>query len=420
MPATDRIIFCLLFIANALYSAQDIRKVIAKDLKLNNDKHLCQILPQNIPSALSFNALPSIARKQRAYLFLKEIETAKKSQIRQNSFGITKAELLSCLHYINTIADYRGTYFPKEQTNLSHTIEYDPNSDRYFIVLEGEGVYIGKGMKKVVSKALSYDGKRVQVVARAEQTIEMDRELAITKTFGGRTGLFKTVGFGQHEEDGIPHYTIYSELYVPGSLQNVFKKKHKLTLHEKITIAYDIAKGLRTLHHYGIVHRDLGVKNYLVNIEKGKPGRRYVTACIADFGRAKDVAEVDALDKRLQGNTTYMAPEGHHFSETNPIDHYKMDVFAFGCVLYRLFYGIKAPWQDRSYVNDTRPLFIRHSEHADRVMEATEERRVYLAKKYRLSRKERFEYLILQMLDVDPDARPSAKKLYNKLTELYY
>ena len=414
---TYSLIISSLVLLNGLFAGQNIRKIVATDLKEQNDAHLCFILPKYVPYRLSFNELPRIARKVNDSLFLKEIKTTEKAYLEKRKLGITKAEFLSCIHFINTLTDTTTSYWSKKETRLSHTIEYDPQADKFFIVLEGKGVYIGRGAKKVVTKALSYDGKYVRVVARADQTMAMERELGITKQFGGKPGLFKTVGFGQHEEKGVNHYTIYSALYSPGSLQEFFNRKYKLTVDEKINIAKSLSRGLSTLHRHKIVHRDLGIKNYLINIAKGKPGKRKIDARIADFGRAKKVELIVPTD-RLQGNTTYMPPEGHHYSETNPVDHYKVDIFALGCVFYRLFYETKGAWQDTSYVKDPRPLNVRHKVHTERVIKATTKRRKALAAKQRLSKKERFEYLILRMLDTDPAARPTAKETYNTLQKL--
>ncbi len=81
-----------------------------------------------------------------------------------------------------------------------------------------------------------------------------------------------------------------------------------------------------------------------------------------------------------------------------------------GCVFYQLFYLERAPWLDRSYVRDERPLKIRHSEHTSRIYDATAKRRRMLKRQKRRNAEDEFEYLILRMLDTNPKKRVDAKE----------
>lgn len=403
-------------LAFSLTAQEDVKKTIKKDLNKGRNKHLCMVLRKNIKRSLSLNALRGLAKKENAQGLLEEIKATRNTKLK--NLGITKAEFISLTHYINTIADDKTCRYSKKETGLSHTIEYDRNTKKYFIVLEGDEVYIDSGMKKTVSKALCYEKSGGLVVARAEQTIEMDRELGITKKFRGKPGLFKTLGICQHEEAGVQYNTIYSQLYSPGSLVEIFRKDYNLSLYEKVLIAHNIAKGLDTLHKQGFVHRDLGVKNYLINIPKGKPGRRQIEACIADFGRTQKASTV-IPDPRLQGNTTYMAPEGHFFQRLTKNSHARLDIFAVGCVFYRLFYDKKPSWQYKNYVTkDPRPVSVKYQEHKSRVISATAKRREQLRKQKNRSAKAEFEYIILRMLHTDPKKRVNAHTVYRTLARI--
>ncbi|MCE5294169.1 MAG: serine/threonine-protein kinase [Chlamydiales bacterium] len=336
-----------------------------------------------------------------------------------SNLGISASQYAALTKFINTKTNGKIARYNKHTYGLSHTIEYDAETDKYFIVLEGAGVYLDRGMKKVVSKALCVDGYNTSIVARAEQTQEMNRELAITKEFQGRPGLFKTLGICHHQNFDTQYHTIYSKLYQPGSLQKIFQKNYKLTFYETVRIARNIAKGLKTLHAKGVVHRDLGIKNYLINIPKGKPGRRKIVACIADFGRA-ELAKNIIPDARVQGNTTYMAPEGHFYQNLTKDSYAPLDIFALGCVFYRLYYGKKAPWQDTNYVKkDPRPIKARVREHKARIKAVTETRRKVLGQMKQRTPKQEFEYIILKMLHTAAKKRLTAAKLYKKIDDVY-
>ncbi len=401
-----------------LVAKQPLKEVLKEDIKYGDDDHLISFLRKHVNHDLKVKTVRSIARKMRAKDLIKATNATKKSRLEK--LGITKGQFLSIAYFIETQTNGHRTHYNKRDTGLSHTVEYDHKTNQYFIVLEGSGVYLDHGAKKTVSKALCYKPDGAIVVARAEQTIEMDRELEMTKRLRGKPGLFKTLGIcHHHDETGIQYHTIYSKLYVPGSIQALVRKDYKLSLYEKARVAFGISLGLKTLHERGIVHRDLGIKNYLCSVPKGKPGRRKITACIADFGRT-EFAKDTVPSERLQGNTTYIAPEGHFFETLTEEDHYKLDVFAVGCVLYRIFYNKKAPWQDKSYVlKDPRPKEMRHREHLERVIGATAFRRNFLAQLPARSTKQEFEYTILRMLDTDPEDRITATEIHKAFKTIY-
>jgi serine/threonine protein kinase len=182
-------------------------------------------------------------------------------------------------------------------------------------------------------------------------------------------------------------------------------------------VALDLLTGLSTMHKKGIVHRDLGDGNYLINIPHGKPSKRNIVACIADFGRA-DYAK-NVAHNLVQARTTYTPPEGLYLKKMNSNDYFKSDVFALGIAFYRLFYGKLAPWQDTHYVTDTHhSLHHRYKELKARVKKGTKARRTYLANKT-CSPKQEFEYLILRMLHTNPEKRGTATQLQKKMKKIF-
>ncbi len=406
---------CLL--ASQLHATESIKALIKDDIARGDNEHLCMVLQEVINKEISFNEIKNFAFENKLYGLYKEAVATKELALRKEQLGISKGQFIACAHYINTVANDITTYYPKEMTGLTHTIEFDPKTKKYFVVIDDDKAYLGRGHKKTVSKAICYDKKKAHIVARACQTKEMDLELQLTKQLQGSLGLFKTIAFTSYIDNGVRYYAIYSELYTAGSLKDVFTNDYDLTLYEKAFIARDLASGLKTLHNQGLVHRDLGIKNYLLSIPEGEPGRRKIESCIADFGRMMYAKDIMQCDLRLQGNTSYMAPEGHYYPTGADPDHYKLDVFALGCVYYRLFYDQKPDFQRVSYVNDPRPLDERFVEHFTKVEKVTKKRKLALASK-ELSPKEEFEYLILSMLDTNPKVRPDASQIHSSLQEI--
>jgi len=117
-------------------------------------------------------------------------------------------------------------------------------------------------------------------------------------------------------------------------------KRGPLPLAEALDVCRQIAEGLEAAHEAGVIHRDLKPANIRVTPE----GR----VKVLDFGLAKPTrlsSETRSTDSvlsteqgRLLGTPTYMAPEQ---ARGKPIDR-RIDVWAFGCVLYECLTGKRA------------------------------------------------------------------------------
>lgn len=85
-------------------------------------------------------------------------------------------------------------------------------------------------------------------------------------------------------------------------LQYLSKAGHKsLGLSEAVRFLYQIMKGVKAIHSYNIIHRDLKCENIFL---KKKKGGGYICK-IGDFGFAK---VIDEKAKTNCGTVLYMAP----------------------------------------------------------------------------------------------------------------
>jgi TolB-like protein/lipoprotein NlpI len=101
-----------------------------------------------------------------------------------------------------------------------------------------------------------------------------------------------------------------------------------LKLEEVLSLAVQIAEGLRDAHEKGIVHRDIKSQNIMVT-NKGQ-------VKILDFGLAKlRSASVMTTAGTTIGTMGYMSPEQ---LRGEPVDH-RTDIWALGVVLYELIAG---------------------------------------------------------------------------------
>ena len=127
---------------------------------------------------------------------------------------------------------------------------------------------------------------------------------------------------GIHDEQGK---TFIAMAYIDGPSLDEKIQERPLPLDEALTIAGEIADGLREAHENGVVHRDIKPQNILLTA-KGQ-------VKLMDFGLAA-LSGRSRLTKAgtTLGTPTYMSPEQIEGRDT---DH-RADIWALGCVLYEM------------------------------------------------------------------------------------
>merc|ERR1711964_857449 len=104
--------------------------------------------------------------------------------------------------------------------------------------------------------------------------------------------------------------------------------KQSVTNAQFLTILYDIAEGLETLHRMGVIPRDIKQANIFVKDGRGKVG---------DLGIAIYVKDVSRLS--LVGSPYYMAPEMSTGQYSTPSDIYAFGVTMRDLVSYSAVFG---------------------------------------------------------------------------------
>lgn len=131
------------------------------------------------------------------------------------------------------------------------------------------------------------------------------------------------------EYDDRP-YLVMELIDGPSLLQLVDSSTLRLT--RLCALSRQICSAMAYAHDQGVVHRDLTLKNILV--ETDADGESWIK--ILDFGLAKLMrTQAQTTGKAMMGTPTYMAPE--QIRQTS-IDG-RTDIFAFGVGLYRIVNG---------------------------------------------------------------------------------
>ncbi|XP_062191128.1 chitin elicitor receptor kinase 1-like isoform X2 [Phragmites australis] len=117
----------------------------------------------------------------------------------------------------------------------------------------------------------------------------------------------------------------------------------------RVQIALDSARGLEYIHEHTVpvyIHRDIKSANILID--------KNYRAKVADFGLAKltEVGNTSLPTRGIVGTFGYMPPEYARYGDVSP----KVDVYAFGVVLYELISAKEAIVRSTESSSDSKGL----------------------------------------------------------------
>ena len=194
---------------------------------------------------------------------------------------------------------------------------------------------------------------------------------------------------GAGEFDGREVSYIIME-YVPGGdLKGLIDEKGPLANDELAKLGADVSSGLAHAHANGVIHRDIKPHNILIDAY-GRPK-------LSDFGiaRAVDATYATRTGSYL-GTALYSAPEQLRGEQVTP----KSDVYSLGIAFYQAAAG-QAPFTGT-------PIEVA-SQHVSR--EPT------VPRVLGADLSDEVEALILDCVKKDPDLRPTAQEVYERLRE---
>src|ERR671932_1751800 len=191
--------------------------------------------------------------------------------------------------------------------------------------------------------------------------------------------------FDAVESDGQPCLIMQ---YLPSlSLSAVLRQRGPLPIAEVARIGAEIASALAAAHQLGIVHRDVKPGNVLI-AEDGQ-------ALISDFGISHALGDATLTSTGLvHGTPAFLAPEVARGEESS----FSSDVFSLGSTLYAAVEG------QPPFGMDNNSIAMLH--------------RVAVGKVSPPERGGLLTPLLMEMLDGDPEARPSMRTVATRLRRL--
>src|SRR6266849_5325131 len=143
---------------------------------------------------------------------------------------------------------------------------------------------------------------------------------------------------GLEQSDGV-HYLVME--LVPGHTLGERISGGALKIEEALKISGQIAEALEAAHEKGVIHRDLKPANVKVTPECRVKvldfglAKAFVGDGGLDFSQAPTLTTMGTEEGRIVGTPAYMSPEQ---ARGKAVDK-RTDIWAFGCVLYKLLTG---------------------------------------------------------------------------------
>jgi len=231
-------------------------------------------------------------------------------------------------------------------------------------------LFITGGYKSVQSAAILHVREPSRSFQRAVCTVPLPGKSTVSKQ------ELENLILMQHTR-GIVHIESYCELLGGGyivvldgysaTLSSLFVFSRCLSFENKMRLAKDLVLGVIELHRRGCAHTDLSSNNALFRYDENGDIEGAISDLGLSFIRQNKQPRTSLLNYGYYCAIEHTAPE--HFGRENfadDEDDFAKDVFALGCLLYRLLFSPQQalPWSQYildSYNND----FTKNGAHKD-------------------------------------------------------
>jgi len=253
---------------------------------------------------------------------------------------------------------------------------------------------VGRGGMGAVYEAIHTETLEKAAVKVLLSPVEEDEELRLRFEAEIETlkqlrhpNIVRLFGFG--EEQQVLYYVM--EFVAGRSLQQELRQKRFFAWEEACKIGLEMSQALKHAHDRGIIHRDIKPANILLEYSG--------IVKLSDFGIAHIYGEHRLTHvNSVVGTLEYMSPEQAQAGPIGP----KTDLYSLGVVLYTLLVGTP-PYQAKTLPE----ILQKHQSGSPQKISET-----------RPDVPEIFESIIMELLNIKPDARPTNAYILGRRLEV--
>jgi len=185
-----------------------------------------------------------------------------------------------------------------------------------------------------------------------ENFLQFQQEVMILWRCSAIPNVMKLIGYSPEPK------SLVTKLYETDLYKLIHTKEIEITPNMALSIAFDIANGMRAVHQAQVVHRDLKSPNIFLETLRAT-GRSFLRAVIGDFGLARIATDL-VIDLHKEVNVQglsprYTAPEVFSRFKSglraDIPDEMRSDVYSYSIILWELLMR-KKPWEGLKEVSE--------------------------------------------------------------------
>lgn len=379
-----------------------IQRILRFNLPQNSVESILQIIQQ-----LAQKEIPSLALSQRIHQMQKSDPAL---------HGLTLVELVRIAgYYETTLSILKKAISPfskKRPDELSRAVSIDKDRGLFFpirgaIVDEQEGI---KRMRAVLFIPLdSTEPPRL-----ATKTVNVDRagqkgfkmcsqELTTSRLLTGIPHVVRLIStITYYKKAGVPKACGFWDYY-EGTVQQLIDFKTDLSREQHILFAKDIAEALMHFHRRTLIHGNLTP----AHVQRDREFRPYLWSFMNTLSIPKTTSYGSFGKRGIYGNLLYSAPETLEGQIPFTGDVVKVEMWAFGLLLYQLWTKQKLPWEVEAGICEKE----KRSKEALRILRA----KILASLPLLNPGTDPYLTLIASLTDLDPKKRPDSGRVFKLL-----